>query len=79
MRTNAKVYVMTGNNGLVKVGHSRNPKGRLNELRRRAVSVEYETGVLREAEQIERSAHRLLQLAGRHVRGGYRVARASRI
>lgn len=68
MKTNAHIYVMQGADGLVKVGHSRRVHLRLKEVGQVA-SVAHLTGIKEQAELIERTAHRLLKLAGKGVRG----------
>jgi hypothetical protein len=68
MRRNARVYVMASSDGMVKIGHSRRPASRRREFGP-SVSLVHQTDVLDEAERIERLAHRVLALHGRHVRG----------
>ena len=67
MKTNAKVYVMRGDDGRLKVGHSRDPDRRSKELG--GIEILHTTPTLEQAERIERLAHRLLALSGKHVRG----------
>jgi hypothetical protein len=66
VRTNARIYVMRGQHGL-KIGHSGDPQRRLEQIG--ADAIEHETDVLEHAQLIEHTAHRLLRLAGKHVRG----------
>jgi len=54
--------------GLIKVGHSRRPDARRKEIGNEAEIV-WLSEVYEQAELIERTAHRLLALAGKHVRG----------
>lgn len=68
MRTNARIYVMQAADGSLKVGHSRNPELRLQQIPE-AVDVLHQSGLVVDAELVERTAHRLLTLAGKHVRG----------
>jgi hypothetical protein len=63
---NARIYVMRGQHGL-KIGHSGDPQRRLEQVG--ADAIEHETDVLEHAQLIEHTAHRLLRLAGKHVRG----------
>lgn len=67
MKTNAKVYVMRAADGRVKLGHSRNPERRAQELG--CVELAYSTQTIVEAERVERLAHRVLALHGEHCRG----------
>jgi hypothetical protein len=68
MKTNAKIYVLESADGLVKVGHSRRVDKRIKELGK-VVSIAHLTEIKVQAEIIERTAHRLLRLAGKGVRG----------
>ena len=68
MRKNARLYIMEADDGTLKLGHSVAPSRRAKELRR-AVSIVHTTDVLEHAERIERLAHRVLALHGRHIRG----------
>lgn len=68
MRTNAKVYVMRADDGTIKLGHSRNPHTRARHIGR-PVLVVHETPVLEHAEKIEKLAHRVLALHGKHLLG----------
>jgi hypothetical protein len=67
MRRNAQIYVMRSTSGALKVGHSRRVKSRRAELGK--PQIVYLTDVLEQAEVIERMAHRLLKMSGRHIRG----------
>ena len=60
------VYVMRVSNEAVKVGFSKNPARRAIELG--ALDVLHHTEWLEHAELIERSAHRLLKLGGKHIK-----------
>lgn len=68
MKGSGKVYVMEGEDGLVKVGYSCQVDARARQIGN-VVSIAYVTKEKQEAERIERSAHRLLRLAGKRVRG----------
>lgn len=68
MKTNAKIYVMQADDGTLKLGHSKSPATRAKQLGRR-VTIVHETDVIEHAEQIERLAHRVLALHGKHLRG----------
>lgn len=68
MKTNAKIYVMRAEDGTLKLGHSVDPERRAKQVGR-AVEVVHETDVLEQVERIERLAHRVLALHGRHIRG----------
>lgn len=68
MKTNAKIYVMRGEDGSLKLGHSKNPATRSKQLGR-AVEIVHQTDVLEHAEHIERLAHRVLVLHGKHIKG----------
>ena len=68
MKTNAKIYVMRAADGTIKLGHSRNPLERAKQVGR-PVEVVHMTDVLEQVEKIERLAHRVLALHGRHIRG----------
>jgi hypothetical protein len=67
MKTNARIYVMDAGDGTVKVGHSRDPDGRAKQIG--GVTVIHSTPLVEQAELIERTAHRLLKLSGKHIRG----------
>ena len=60
------VYVMRVSDEAVKVGFSNNPERRSVELG--ALDVLHHTEWLEHAELIERSAHRLLKLGGKHIK-----------
>lgn len=66
LKTNAKIYVLQGSDGLVKVGHSVNVERRAKQIG--GVAIAHQTHVKEQAEVIERTAHRLLRLAGKGVR-----------
>lgn len=68
MRTNAKVYVMRSPEGALNLGHSVDPARRSRQLGR-DIAVVHETEILEHAEIVERLAHRVMALHGRHVRG----------
>ena len=70
VKTNAKIYVMADDEGRLKVGHSREPQQRIKTLRRYYPSIRLlsETEVKEQAERIERTAHRLLALDGKHIK-----------
>lgn len=68
MKTNAKIYVMLADDGTIKLGHSRNPHARAKKIGRR-VEVIHVTDLIEQAERVERLAHRILALDGRHIRG----------
>lgn len=57
------VYVMEGEHGTVKVGHSKNPDVRLYALDSsgRRLKLVYQTGPREDAQRVERLAHRLLK------------------
>lgn len=66
MNTNAKIYVLQGDDGLVKVGHSVSVERRARQIG--GVTIAHQTQIKEQAEIIERTAHRLLRLAGKGVR-----------
>lgn len=68
MRMNARIYVMRAEDGTLKLGHSRNPAARAKNVGK-PVEVIYQSEVFEHAEKIERLAHRVLALHGRHIRG----------
>lgn len=68
MNTNARIYVLRGEDGLVKVGHSVNVERRAKQIGGVA-GIAHVTEVKEQVELIERTAHRLLRLAGKKVRG----------
>jgi len=68
VRTNARVYIMKSDDGRLKIGHSVDPSRRSKQLGV-AVSIMHETDVLDQAERIERLAHRVLALSGKHLCG----------
>ncbi len=68
MRTNARIYVMRAEDGSLKLGHSKKPAARARQIGR-PVEVVHQTDVLEHVEKIERLAHRVLALHGRHIRG----------
>ena len=64
------VYVMDAPDGAVKVGFSNDPSRRLKELRDGgSVNVLHTTRDYDNAFRVERAAHRLLDLAGRRIKG----------
>lgn len=72
MRGNARVYVMAGSDGLLKIGHSRDPNVRKWHVTTPAqgkAALVYQTDELLHAEAIEKAAQGILRVAGRHVRG----------
>lgn len=66
MKTHAKIYVMRAKDGTLKLGHSKRPPSRAKEL---GLDIVHQTDVLEHAERIERLAHRVLALHGKHIRG----------
>lgn len=66
MRVNAQVYILNGPNGNVKVGHSKNPTKRAAQIGK-DVSVRYVTGLIKEAERVEKLAHRMLEKSGSRI------------
>lgn len=76
MRTFAKVYVITADDGTVKVGNSTDPARRAREIGRGS-KVAYETVVIEHAELVERRAHKILALSGGHLRGEWFKAKVS--
>ena len=70
MRTNARIYVMRADDGTLKLGHSKDPERRRKEIRR-AVEIVHITDVIQHVERIERLAHRVLALHGKHLRGEF--------
>lgn len=68
MRTNAKIYVMRAEDGTLKLGHSVDPARRSKEVGR-VVEIVHETDIIEHVERIERAAHRVLALHGKHLRG----------
>lgn len=73
MRTNAKVYLMQAKDGTLKLGHSRCPEKRAREIWCQPELV-FQTDVLKCAERIERLAHRVLVLHGKHLKGEWFAA-----
>ena len=67
MKKNANIYVMTDGTSL-KVGHSIAPQARAKQIGR-PVDILHLTDIIVEAEAVERTAHRLLKISGKHVRG----------
>lgn len=68
MRTNARIYVMRAEDGTLKLGHSIDPIKRARSVGK-PVEVVHQTDVIEHVERIERLAHRVLALHGRHIRG----------
>lgn len=68
MKTNARIYVMRAEDGSLKLGHSKNPEERAKWIGR-AVEIVHQTDVIEHVERIERLAHRVLALHGKHIRG----------
>lgn len=66
MRRHTRLYVVREASGVLKLGHSVNPSRRARELG--DVDVIYQSDVIAESEKVERTAHRLLALAGKRVR-----------
>lgn len=59
---------MQASNGTIKLGHSKSPERRAKELGV-PVTIVHQTDVIEFAEKIERLAHRVLALHGKHLRG----------
>lgn len=68
MKMNARIYVMRAEDGTLKLGHSRNPTARAKQIGR-PVEIVHQTDVIEHVEKIERLAHRVLALHGKHIRG----------
>lgn len=68
MKTNARIYVMRAEDGSLKLGHSKNPEERAKWIGR-PVEIVHQTDVIEQVERIERLAHRVLALHGKHIRG----------
>ena len=68
MTTSAKVYVMDAGGGIVKLGYSINPQRRVYQVSVEA-DLAYETMLIDQAEKVERLAHRILALTGKHIEG----------
>lgn len=68
MKTNARIYVMRAADGTIKLGHSKDPETRAKQVGR-PVEIVHQTDVIEHVERIERIAHRVLALHGRHIRG----------
>jgi DNA-binding transcriptional ArsR family regulator len=68
VKTNARVYVMLTGPGEVKVGLSRDPERRARQLGGR-ISLAHQTEVIGPAEEVERTAHRILRMSGRRSWG----------
>jgi len=68
MRQNAKIYIMRASDGTIKLGHSVCPERRAKELGV-PVDIVHQTDVIELAEKVERLAHRILALHGKHLRG----------
>lgn len=66
MKKNANVYVMTDGTSL-KVGHSIAPQARAKQLG--SIDILHLTDIIVEAEAVERTAHRLLKMSGKHLHG----------
>lgn len=67
MTKSGYVYVMRGADGLVKVGYSNKPERRAKQVGN-VIEIAHTSAFLEDAETIERGAHKLLRLAGRHIR-----------
>lgn len=74
MKTNAKIYVMKAHDGTIKLGHSVDPIRRSRQIGK-MVSVVHQTDIIEHVEKIERLAHRVLALHGKHLRGEWFEAR----
>lgn len=68
MHVEAKIYVLKGDDGALKIGRSIDPSLRAKQVGRKAIVV-HETEILPRAEVIERMAHRVMVLFGSHVGG----------
>lgn len=68
VNTDAKVYVMRGDGGLVKLGFSKDPSRRSKEV---GAELVHETLVVEQAERIEWAAHKVLSLHGKHIAGDW--------
>lgn len=69
MKRDAYVYVMKHADNLVKVGHSKKPEFRMKIVG--GTDLLFTSELIDEVERVERTAHRLLKLSGKHVRGEY--------
>lgn len=76
MKTNAYIYVMQAEDGTLKLGHSKDPAKRAKQVGR-PVEVVHTTDLIEQVERIERVAHRVLALHGRHIRGEWFEAKLS--
>lgn len=65
----ATVYVMEDDAGRRKIGHSANPSRRSFEIGKTPLRVVHEHQPSSHAYKIEKAAHRLLRLAGKHIEG----------
>ncbi len=73
MITGARVYVMQGDGGTLKVGVSNAPLRRLREVTS-AVGLIYETEPLQDPFKVEELAHRILIKSGKHISGEWFAA-----
>lgn len=69
MYVEAKVYAMQAKDGTIKIGHSVNPTERAKHVDRKISWVAYQTETLPHADVIERAAHRVMALFGKHLGG----------
>lgn len=69
MYVEAKIYVMIAVDGALKIGRSKAPWLRAKQIERKIKLVPYETGMLPNADLIERAAHRVMALFGKHLGG----------
>jgi hypothetical protein len=69
MQVEAKIYVMKAKDGALKIGRSVKPWARAKQIERKIDFVPYETGMLPNADLIERAAHRVMALFGKHLGG----------
>lgn len=67
MRRNAHLYVMRNEHGHLKLGHSVNPLQRSRSLG--SPQIVFCSGIIDEVERVEKLAHRLLVLSGKHLKG----------
>lgn len=74
MKTNARIYIMRAEDGSLKLGHSKNPEERAKWVGK-PVEIVHQTDVIEQVERIERLAHRVLALHGKHIRGEWFEAR----
>jgi len=61
MKCNAPIYILSDGDGVIKIGHSRDPVRRRKMLGREDCEIVHVTKAYHEVERVERAAHKILR------------------